>query len=118
MDNTMYDALKLKQFPTIAYRLTKASLKSPPSKQSPEYQFDTTGQLTVAGAVRQVNLDLHVLPHDAGGLTITTEIALKMTDFGLKPPTAMLGMIKSDDSITLKVTWQLTMQPRPSDAQK
>ena len=28
MDNTMYDALKLKKFPDITYKLTKATLKT------------------------------------------------------------------------------------------
>lgn len=111
MDDTMYDALKIKQFPTITYGLTKAGLKTSPSKKDPDYHFDTTGQLTVAGKAHAVNLDLVVLPHDNGKLTITTEIALKMTDFGVSPPTAMLGMIKSGDAITLKVTWELTIKP-------
>jgi polyisoprenoid-binding protein YceI len=111
MDNTMYDALKMKQFPSITYRLTKATLKSPPSKQDPAYHFDTTGQLTVAGAAHAVNLDIAVQLHDEGKLTITTDVGLKMTDCGVTPPTAMLGMIKSGDAITVKVTWPLTMQP-------
>jgi polyisoprenoid-binding protein YceI len=118
MDNTMYDAMKLKQFPSIAYKLTKANLKSSPSKQDPAYHFDTTGALTVAGVTRPENLDLAVVPNDNGKLTITTEIGLKMSDFGIKPPTAMLGMIKSGDAITVKMNVQLTTQPSTATAQK
>ena len=33
-----------------------------------------------------------------------TETPLKMTDFGMKPPTAMMGMIKSGNDVTVKVT--------------
>jgi hypothetical protein len=111
MDNTMYDALHLKKFPTITYKLATATLKSSPSKDGLAYHFATTGQLTVAGNAHPVNLDLAVVPHDAGKLTITTDVALKMSDCSVTPPTAMLGMIKSGDAITVKVTWQLASQP-------
>jgi polyisoprenoid-binding protein YceI len=118
MDKTMYDALNLKQFPTITYSLIKASLKASPSNQDSAYHFDTTGQLTVAGAAHQVNLDVGVLPQGDGRLTITTDISLKMTDFGIKPPTAMMGMIKSGDAITVKVNWQLMTRPPTAKAEK
>jgi polyisoprenoid-binding protein YceI len=111
MDNTMYEALNSKKFPTITYKLSKASIKNSPAKDGAPFHFDTTGQLTVSGNARPVSLDLAVTPTDDGKLNIATDIGLKMTDFGVKPPTAMLGMIKSGDAIKLKVSWQLTRQP-------
>jgi polyisoprenoid-binding protein YceI len=111
MDNTMYDALKLKTFPAITYKLTAGSLKTLPSKEDPAYHFDTTGQLTVSGAAHIVELDIAVVPHDDGKLTITTDTKLKMSDYGVTPPTAMLGLIKSGDAITVKVTWELNRKP-------
>jgi polyisoprenoid-binding protein YceI len=111
MDDKIDEALKLKQFPTITYRLTKATLKAPPAKDGLPYHFDTTGQLTVAGASRPVDLDLAILPHNDGQLTISTAIGLQMTDFGITPPTAMFGVIKAGDKITVKVTWQLASSP-------
>jgi len=108
MDNTMYDALKLKQYPTITYKLTAASLKSVPSQPGAAYHFGANGQLIVAGTSHPIYLDLAVVPHDDGRMTITTDVGMKMTDCGVTPPTAMLGMIKSGDIITVNVTWQLT----------
>jgi polyisoprenoid-binding protein YceI len=113
MDNTMYDAMKLKQFPTISYKLTKANSKPVPAKDASPYLYETTGDLTIAGFTHPVNLNLSVQPHDDGQLTISTDIALKMSDFGITPPTAMLGMIKSGDAITVKVSWQLS-DPSPT----
>jgi polyisoprenoid-binding protein YceI len=118
MDKTMYDALNLKQYPTITYSLIKATLKPSSSPQGSAYHFDTTGRLTVAGAAHQINLDLAVLPQGDGRLSITTDIAMKMTDFGVKPPTAMLGVIKSGDAIDVKINWQLTMRPPTAKAEK
>jgi polyisoprenoid-binding protein YceI len=118
MDNTMYDAMKLKQFPTITYKLTKATLKSPPAKEGETYSFDTTGGLTVAGVLRPVSLDLEIVSQDDGRITIATDIGLKMSAYGITPPTAMLGMIKSGAAITVKVNWQLTTQPPTATAAK
>lgn len=107
MDNTMYNALKEKQQPNITYSLTGAVLKSSPSSDAEPYRFDTTGNLTVAGTARAITLPLEVLQQN-GSLAISTEAKLKMTDFGVKPPVAMLGTIRSGDVITVSVTWKLT----------
>jgi polyisoprenoid-binding protein YceI len=113
MDNTMYDALNSKKFPNITYHLTSADLKSAPTKADPAYHFAAVGQLTISGEANAVNLDLAVLPQAYGQLKVTTSTSLKMSDYGIKPPTAMLGMIKSGDAVTVKVTWQLSEQPAP-----
>ncbi len=108
MDNNMYAALKKDQQPLITYTLTKATLKTPAAAGG-EYRFDTVGDLTVAGTAHSVNLELVVTPHGKG-LTIVANTPLKMTDFGVKPPTAMFGTIKSGDAINVKATWQLDEQ--------
>jgi len=118
MDNTTYDALKSKQNPTLTYHLTEASLKTPPSKTDPAYHFKATGQLTVAGTQRPSELDLDVLPEADGRMTITTQTKMKMSDFGVAPPTAMLGIIKSGDAITVKVIWRLTPPTAAAKATK
>jgi polyisoprenoid-binding protein YceI len=107
MDKTMYDALKMNSNPVITYHLAQANLKSSPSKDDPKYRYEAFGQLTIASAGRGVNLTLEVQPTDDNTLTIRTQTRLKMTDFGIKPPTAMLGMIESGDDVTVDVTWQL-----------
>lgn len=110
MDKTMYDALKMNANPLITYTLNSASLKSPPSKDDPKYHYEAIGQLAFAGATRVENLTLDIQPGDGGKATIDTQIQLKMTDFGMEPPTGMMGMIRSGDEVTVKVTWQLTMR--------
>jgi hypothetical protein len=118
MDDKMYDALKLQQFPSITYSQTRATLNTAPSNKDPAYHFDTIGQLAIAGAAHPVALNLAVLPHEHNQLTITTDVQLKMSDFGITPPTAMFGMIKSGDPIIVKVSWQLTAQAPATIAQK
>ena len=72
--------------------------------------MNSTGDLTVSGKTRPIDLELHIVPHGNGQVTISTNTSLKMTDFGVKPPTAMLGMIKSGDAVNVKVDWELKAQ--------
>jgi polyisoprenoid-binding protein YceI len=107
MDDTTYDALKVKKNPNITYSLDSATLSSGPSKDDPKYHYNAKGRLTIAGWLRYVSLTLDVEPADGGMLTISAQTPMKMTDYGVKPPTAMLGAIKSGDDVTVNVTWQL-----------
>ena len=112
MDDTMYDALKMKASPSITYVLTHADLKSAPSKDDQKYHYDAVGQLTIAGSTCAVNLTLDIDSANEDALTIMTQTPLKMTDFGMKPPTAMAGMIKSGDQVTVKITWHLARKAK------
>ncbi|HTV46865.1 MAG TPA: YceI family protein [Phycisphaerae bacterium] len=116
MDSTMYGTLNASQHPTITYQLTKATLKPAPNGQNNVFVFDTTGNLTVNGVAQKTSLELAITHQDNTSLTISTSANLKMTDFGVQPPTAMLGIIKSGDAITVTATWQLTTSA--SDAGK
>ena len=118
MDSTVYDSLKQRQHPVITYRLTAATLQARPSRREPEYRFAAIGRLTVAGVTRPLKLQLGVLPRPHGRLTVSTTVRMKMTDFGVAPPTAMFGIIRSGNSITVKVTWRLTRRNSVSDVRK
>jgi polyisoprenoid-binding protein YceI len=112
MDNVMYDALKVKQAPNITYDLISAKLRSAPTAQDPEYHFDAVGSLSVAGKTQQITLDLAAQAQSDGTLVVNTQANLKMSDYGISPPTAMLGMIKSGDAVTVSASWRLMAKPK------
>lgn len=112
MDDNMYDALKSKANPNITFSLARAKLKSAPTKDDPVFHFTATGQLTIAGNTRSIDLTLDITPGQNDALTISTQTQMKMTDFDVKPPTAMLGMIKSGDAVTVNATWRLNRPPK------
>jgi hypothetical protein len=43
------------------------------------------------------------------GLTVKGEVPLLMTDFGIAPPKAMLGMLKTDPKVTVTFETVLTV---------
>ena len=65
--------------------------------------------LTVAGQAQTVTMDVSGQRLADGSVTAAATIPLKMTDYGITPPTALLGTIKAGDVV--KVTFALTVVP-------
>jgi polyisoprenoid-binding protein YceI len=60
--------------------------------------FRGVGRLHIAGVEREVTLDVTTERKDAT-LIVQGQVPLQMTDYGIKPPTAMLGMLKTDPKV-------------------
>ena len=111
MDEKMHETLKARAHSTIMYRLESAKITTHQTDQGDDsggsLTFDTKGVLTVAGAERTVDIPMQVkrLSHDR--LQISGDTALRMTDFGLDPPIAMLGMLRTGDMVHVHWTWVL-----------
>src|SRR5208282_5876100 len=69
----------------------------------------TSGQLTIAGQSKPVTMDVEFrLSPD--GVTVKGSYTLKMSDYGIKPPTLMLGAIKVRDPVTIR--FDLVLKPQ------
>lgn len=108
MDATIDRKLISGRFPKIVYVLKHAVLSHKPQAGAPWAVWNTTGTLTAAGHPTKVKLKLKVLSAPNGTVSIETRTILKMTEFGINPPTAMLGVIRSGDKMHIKVLWNLS----------
>ena len=108
MDKTIYRKLLVRMDPQIIFVLKKAVLGHKPHAVVPWTLWNVTGILTAAGRPKQVHLQLKVLTARNGTIAIETRTVLKMTDFGISPPTAILGAIRSGNKIHIQVLWNLT----------
>lgn len=99
MNGKMREALKASDNPFIRFSLTRADLSAPDAQGA--FSVAATGQLTIAGATRPVQMDVRGRALGDGGYRFTGEVPLKMTDFDVKPPTAMLGAVKAGDAVTV-----------------
>ncbi|HMQ60573.1 MAG TPA: YceI family protein [Flavilitoribacter sp.] len=106
MDNKTYDALKAEEYPNIRFLLTDLSYKSTSDKSG---QLTATGNLTIAGATRSETLTM-TCTLAGNDLTIKGSKKLKMTDFKVDPPTALLGTLKTGDDITINFEVVMTNQ--------
>lgn len=99
MDNKTYEAFNDKKYPTITFKLVEVtSLQI----KGDDIDATVTGNLTMAGATRRISFKTSGKNTKPGAYEFKGSIALKMTDFKMKPPTAMLGVMKVGDAVTLK----------------
>ena len=102
MDSVMLDAMKAKQFPEVTYELTQAA---PVNGNAESFVLRTPGKLTVAGVTRDLQMAVAASKTGARTYAFAGEVPMTMTSFGIKPPTAMLGTIKSGDAIKVAFRW-------------
>ena len=94
LDKNMHKALKVSEHPDITFRLGRLEATEGANAMR------GVGVLKIAGVEREVTLTLKMRRSD-GALTVTGEVQLLMTDFGIAPPKAMLGMLKTDPKVTV-----------------
>jgi polyisoprenoid-binding protein YceI len=99
IDKNMHKALKVEEHPHITFRLRALDAAAG--------GHTATGMLTIAGVEREVVLNLQVEPKGRT-LAVTGTTNLLMTDFGIKPPSAMLGMVKASPKITIRLELTVT----------
>jgi polyisoprenoid-binding protein YceI len=95
LDKNMYKALKVQEHPEITFRLVRFDLTGKPAGAA-----KAIGVLRIAGVEREVAMDI-TTKQTASTLTVQGRLDLLMTDYGIKPPTAMLGMLKTDPKVTV-----------------
>lgn len=97
MDDNTYKALKAKDHPTISYKLEKVISAKP---SSDGFDLRTSGLLTIAGTTKTI--EMPVKANTVNGIQFTGETTFNMSDYGVDPPTALFGTIKTGDKVTIK----------------
>ncbi len=114
MDKNTYKALKSDQYPRIIYNLDQISIRTQPQPPQMTATFDTVGRLSVAGATRTIPMTVTAEPLDDTQFRVSGQIAVKMTDFGIRPPTALFGTLRTGDAMTIEFSWVLNRKtPMP-----
>jgi polyisoprenoid-binding protein YceI len=67
-----------------------------------EPNFNASGDMTIAGTTRPVDVALNV-----NGTTVTGKASISQKDFGIKPFSAMMGAIKLRDDVDFELTVDL-----------
>ncbi len=99
MDKNTYKSLDTDKYKTITFQFTEA--KNVTKINDKNYQIETYGNLTVAGVTKKTALNF-TLTFANNEVCLTGEKTMKMTEFNIDPPTALLGTITTGDDITIK----------------
>ena len=105
MDNKTYDALKANKNPNITYKLGKVTGLT---KKGEGYDINATGYLTIAGSTKTIDMYVRAKAGSDGSITFNGSKKLKMTDYGIKPPTALLGTMTTGDEV--EIVFQVTLK--------
>lgn len=101
MNKNLVKALRAESNPRIAFRTTGARTLPVPDP-SGRVSASFRGNLTVAGVTKPVDVAVQATTNPDGSIRITGSKAFLMTQFGIDPPTAMLGMLKTANRITVR----------------
>lgn len=99
MDKNTYKALNMEKFPEITYTLVDISNVKTSGAIS---TFTATGDLTVKGKTNRVSFPAKAVV-SGNKITFTAVTKLLMTNFDIKPPTALMGTIKTGDEVTIVI---------------
>ncbi len=98
MDKLTRKALKADAYPRITYSMEKINSIE---KTDDGFMINAMGNLTIAGTPKIIDLEIKgkLLPN--GAILFESTKALKMTDFNVEPPTALLGVLKTRNEVLI-----------------
>jgi hypothetical protein len=104
MNRDMHSALKSEQYPLIQYRLEKvqdAQASQDPATGKPQILLQVTGALSVAGVERMLVTALSIRRDAGQNYLVHAQTPIQMTDFGVTPPAALLGLVRAQNSMSV-----------------
>ncbi len=99
MDKNAYSALDADSHKSIIFTLTSSKISSG--------KIECTGNLTVAGNTKSISIEAAYHPLENQALLFTGKKKLKMSDFGIEPPSFMFGTVSTGDEITVSFNVKL-----------
>jgi Uncharacterized conserved protein len=97
MNDNLYKALKADDTSEISYIM--ATFEATAGETKDDFTLRTVGTLKISGVENQITMDVAATRLADGTLKAVGTVPVKMTAFGVKPPTAMFGAIKSGDEV-------------------
>lgn len=106
MDKNTYKALKTDKNPSISFVLASGNVTS---QGGNNYLFKGTGKLTIAGTTLLTDMVVTMKYNPADkSFNCSGTKSFKMSEYGVKPPTVMMGTIKTGDAIS--IAYNLTIK--------
>jgi polyisoprenoid-binding protein YceI len=102
MDNKTFDALKASSYPLISFKILSITDKKLINKVQ---QFTASGNLTIAGVTKPVSIGAFSTIGANGEIYFQGSKTIDMTQYGVAPPTALLGTLTTGKEVT--VTFKL-----------
>jgi hypothetical protein len=100
MDKNTYNALKSDEYPEIKFAANNLKIEG-------NSVIIGTGNLSIAGHTKSIPVRFNMASWVEETMTISGEIEIKMTEFGVDPPVALFGTVKTGDDIVFVINTTL-----------
>ena len=98
MNGKMREALRASAAPQIRFNLSTADLSTPRNNR---FTVQANGQLSIAGQARPVAIQAQGQALGGGRYRFSGQVPVTMSQFGVRPPTAMMGTLRTGDRTTV-----------------
>jgi polyisoprenoid-binding protein YceI len=104
MDKNAYKALKTDKVTAITFQAATATVSV---VDASNYLVKAVGKLTIAGSTQNAEISATCKVNPDKSLSVMGSKKLSMKEFGMEPPTFMMGTIKTGNDVTLKFDLKL-----------
>lgn len=111
MNDHMWKALKAEDHPQIRFELTDYRVTG---QSGDTATLELPGELTLAGVTRPHSITAQAVPQADGSLRVLGSSQFEMTEFDVKPPSLMFGLMKVHPPVT--VHWDLVVRSQEQEA--
>ena len=94
----MYKTMNAARYPDIRFELSNYEIAQGASPA--EIAIDAKGKLSIAGVEREIHLPVTAI-REGEVLRLRGSTPLLMTDYGIKPPTLMMGALRTANQIVV-----------------
>ncbi len=114
LDKNLWKTMRADEFPTVQFELSSYAL-DPTRAGSDTLAVHAQGTLAIRGRVQRVELDARVHA-GVGGSWLVGSKELLMSDYGIRPPTMMMGTLRVGNRIQVHYRLLLVPGARESSA--
>jgi len=100
MNRDLHETLLSDTHPKISFEYTR-TVELSYDENRDLYQLEVIGNLTVAGHTKIIQFPMQAVVLENGTLKATGQTELRMTDYNVEPPRALLGMVRVDDLLSV-----------------
>lgn len=98
LNKRAYKALNAEEYSTINFKLSSAAATP---LANGHYTIKAIGKLQISGTTKDVVLYADAVQNNDKTISCTGSEKLKMTDYGIKPPSFLLGALKVTDGVII-----------------
>lgn len=99
MDSRMYKSVNESKYPTISYKLISATITQ---TSKGKCLIESKGELTIGGATQPITMEVTAAVNFDNSITINGSKKIQLTDYGITPPSFMLGTMKVYNDLTIQ----------------